>query len=568
MRLRLLTLLLLCFGYIWPAFAPSSRATSATVVISEFRTRGPNGGNDEFIELYNLSELPSNVSNWQIKGSNAAGTTSVRAIIPNGTLIAPHCHYLITNSNPTGGPYSGSVPGDQTYGVGITDDGGIALTTADGTIVDQVGMSSGSAYREGSTIDALTTSANRSYERRPGGSAGSSQDTDNNRSDFRLISPSSPQSAGSSCITFEAPSDPVGLGNAAPSSVVAGGMTFLTVSVSPGSNPVSTGITVTGDLSAIGGSSAQRFFDDGTNGDATSGDSIFSFVASIGAAVTPGTKSLNTTIADFQGRSSSTLITLAVGAIEGADCGVERWPVKIGSDPGATLISLSTVSPITIRQLTAFATPNTLPPSARATSAEQSVYAVTGMLTDYKLEDDSDYHLVIRDRGGRSMIVEIPCSCCIPPASPFLAKIESARQMFDAHFTASNTFQTTNVPVVITGVGFFDFIHGQRGVAPNGIELHPVLDISFDTDLNTPVIVSVTAAGKKLFISGLNFDEGAVLLLNGEKQKTRNDEEGPETSLICKKAGKNVAPGEAAILQVRNSDGSLSAQFQFSRPSE
>ena len=27
----------------------------------------------------------------------------------------------------------------------------------------------------------------------------------------------------------------------------------------------------------------------------------------------------------------------------------------------------------------------------------------------------------------------------------------------------------------ITGVGFFDVLHGQTGVAPNGIELHPVI---------------------------------------------------------------------------------------------
>ncbi len=27
--------------------------------------------------------------------------------------------------------------------------------------------------------------------------------------------------------------------------------------------------------------------------------------------------------------------------------------------------------------------------------------------------------------------------------------------------------------------GFFDFVHNQRGVAPNGIELHPVLDVEF-----------------------------------------------------------------------------------------
>jgi len=28
---------------------------------------------------------------------------------------------------------------------------------------------------------------------------------------------------------------------------------------------------------------------------------------------------------------------------------------------------------------------------------------------------------------------------------------------------------------VVTGVAFFDFKHGQTGVAPNGIELHPIL---------------------------------------------------------------------------------------------
>jgi hypothetical protein len=32
--------------------------------------------------------------------------------------------------------------------------------------------------------------------------------------------------------------------------------------------------------------------------------------------------------------------------------------------------------------------------------------------------------------------------------------------------------------VSITGVAFFDKFHGQKGVAPNGIELHPVLGIA------------------------------------------------------------------------------------------
>jgi hypothetical protein len=30
----------------------------------------------------------------------------------------------------------------------------------------------------------------------------------------------------------------------------------------------------------------------------------------------------------------------------------------------------------------------------------------------------------------------------------------------------------------VVGVAFFDFKHGQTGVAPNAIELHPILDFA------------------------------------------------------------------------------------------
>ncbi len=32
---------------------------------------------------------------------------------------------------------------------------------------------------------------------------------------------------------------------------------------------------------------------------------------------------------------------------------------------------------------------------------------------------------------------------------------------------------------VVVGVAFFDFLHGQSGVAPNGIELHPILGFRY-----------------------------------------------------------------------------------------
>src|SRR5438128_1667118 len=91
---------------------PPARGGSANIVISEFRVRGPQGPNDEFIELYNLSASAVNIGGWKIKGAGGGSAGAVRATIPDGTVINPGCHYLITNSGPNG--YSGAVTGDLT----------------------------------------------------------------------------------------------------------------------------------------------------------------------------------------------------------------------------------------------------------------------------------------------------------------------------------------------------------------------------------------------------------------------------------------------------------------------
>jgi hypothetical protein len=101
-------------------------------------------------------------------------------------------------------------------------------------------------------------------------------------------------------------------------------------------------------------------------------------------------------------------------------------------------------------------------------------------LTQYKLETDSDYHLVIQDSSGNTMIAEIPSPNCVGAGSPFGPGITNSRNEFDAKYTPTSSFQTANIPVQIRGVGMFDFLHGQTGVAPNGIEIHPVLDIVFN----------------------------------------------------------------------------------------
>src|SRR5207244_4146947 len=91
-----------------------------------------------------------------------------------------------------------------------------------------------------------------------------------------------------------------------------GGMTLLTVSVTPGANPTSTGLAVSADLTAIGGGASQTFFDNGTSGDVTAGDNVFSFQATVSMGTSSGGKTLPATITDSQARSGSASISLTV----------------------------------------------------------------------------------------------------------------------------------------------------------------------------------------------------------------------------------------------------------------
>jgi predicted extracellular nuclease len=148
-----------------PAQAAPQQQAVFSVVISEFRFLGPAGGNDEFIELYNPTASPIDISGWLIRGSNNAGSVSTRATIPASTILAPGQYYLIAN-NASGG-YSGATSANLTYTTGITDDGGVALTLPDGvTIIDAVGLSAGSAYKEGTPLIPLSGTADQSYERK------------------------------------------------------------------------------------------------------------------------------------------------------------------------------------------------------------------------------------------------------------------------------------------------------------------------------------------------------------------------------------------------------------------
>jgi hypothetical protein len=187
---------------------------AGSLIISEFRLRGSNGANDEFIEIYNDSGVAHTVTASSGSGyAVAASDGVVRCTIPNGTVIPARGHFLCVNS--TGyslGTYpagSGNATGDATYTTDIPDNAGIALfnnNIGGGSFVlanrfDAVGSTSeaNTTYKEGSGYPALTPfSINYSFTRDECGKGGAvnqlglctittPKDTDNNAVDFVFV---------------------------------------------------------------------------------------------------------------------------------------------------------------------------------------------------------------------------------------------------------------------------------------------------------------------------------------------------------------------------------------------
>jgi hypothetical protein len=192
------------------------------------------------------------------------------------------------------------------------------------------------------------------------------------------------------------------------------------------------------------------------------------------------------------------ILALAFCSEVWGQCGVERWSVKTGTDSGGSTIDLTSSTPTTISNLISVSAPHPIPVDTRISPTETTSWTINATLIGYKVENDSDYHLVISDDAGSTMIVEIPSPNCVGSSSPFASAIAQARSKFDAVFTASSSLQHVNVPVQVKGIAMFDFLHGQTGVAPNGIELHPVLDIIFNPPTQPGSNVSLSAAPASL----------------------------------------------------------------------
>jgi hypothetical protein len=161
-----------------------------------------------------------------------------------------------------------------------------------------------------------------------------------------------------------------------------------------------------------------------------------------------------------------------------AECGVERWPVKTLTDTRAARVNFAPVDS-TVIDLRSLQPPN-ISRSAQRQAGEFTTYRLSVRLRSFKIESDSDIHLVVADTrdATKTMIVELPNAGCTRTAgSKSRQLMASARRALlrSCGSPSSGSFHPLTATATITGVAFFDVLHGQRGVAPNGIELHPLL---------------------------------------------------------------------------------------------
>ncbi|WP_211748034.1 5'-nucleotidase C-terminal domain-containing protein [Paenibacillus sp. Marseille-Q4541] len=162
------------------------------VVISQVYGGGGNNGatyTNDFIELYNPTSQPINLTGWKIRYASKAGNFSDSSSTTLTGNIAPHSYFLIEQAKGTGGTVALPKPDQSgTLAMGAAE-GKVELVNAASASVDIVGYGQATNV-EGTPTDVLSSSAAAIRKALPGGPTDNrGLDTNNNKDDFTVTSP-------------------------------------------------------------------------------------------------------------------------------------------------------------------------------------------------------------------------------------------------------------------------------------------------------------------------------------------------------------------------------------------
>jgi len=316
-----------------PASPDGSALLVSNIVISQVYGGGGNSGSTythDFVELFNRGSTTVSVNGWSVQYASSTGTglfgasTTSITPLPNVSL-APGQYLLIQEAQGSGGTTALPTPDvTDSSPIALSGTGGKVALVSDSTglgcnggstpcsaaqmarIVDLLGWGPTTNFYEGAGPAPATTNTTSSQRDNNG-----CTETDNNNTDFASAAPV-PRNSATAAYYCSGPTNPSGVGAANPNALQAGGTTLLTMAVTPGGTPTSTGLAVNCDLSSIGQGHNQGLFDLGTSGDVTAGDLTFSWLTTVTTTATAGTYILPCTITDVQTRTATSSITLHV----------------------------------------------------------------------------------------------------------------------------------------------------------------------------------------------------------------------------------------------------------------
>jgi hypothetical protein len=162
----------------------------------------------------------------------------------------------------------------------------------------------------------------------------------------------------------------------------------------------------------------------------------------------------------------------------GSQCGVDRWPVKTLSDPGEREIDFVPI-PTLVERLRRLHRPTVRSKTKRIKPVEKTAYTIHVSLVAMKRKPDHDIDVVVAAsrRRSQTMVAAFPdVACRGAKGSRERAKMQRARTDLVTQCVKPTIAETRLTgTATITGITFFGDTAGL-GAAPNGIQLHPVLD--------------------------------------------------------------------------------------------
>lgn len=151
----------------YPSGAPAQPASitigAPLVVINEIYSRG-NASNPDWVELYNVSDVEANISNYKIYDAGGQSGTKPKKLIPEGTLIPAKGFYVIVVDDGTESGFGLSSGGEKVW-----------LENVKGNIIDQVEFpamettQSYGRYPDGASTFAILNTITRGSANAPGG---------------------------------------------------------------------------------------------------------------------------------------------------------------------------------------------------------------------------------------------------------------------------------------------------------------------------------------------------------------------------------------------------------------